>query len=258
MRPARCTAGRFACPLKADGMTPGSCFAISSRTLVTGHGDVFDFSASPAWQATKLQPGKAVGPSELPEIVSATCRSLSPMIKPDGWASLIPLIEQRLNGYPLSCQSDFEKPMPKLVWPAVVGMILASQVQDINQLMEAAAVLVGLGEGLTPSGDDFLGGYFFCIHLLSELYPELKDWSLWNYLAHLKKWDVLTNPISYSLLIDHAEGHALEPLHRFANALLQGQSTAQLLGCAAELTAVGHSSGWDMLTGFLAGMTVTC
>jgi Protein of unknown function (DUF2877) len=63
----------------------------------------------------------------------------------------------------------------------------------------------------------------------------------------------LTNPISVALLGDmlHARGHA--PLHDLANTLATGLFD-DALDAAARLVCLGHSSGWDILTGFLGGL----
>jgi hypothetical protein len=46
-------------------------------------------------------------------------------------------------------------------------------------------------------------------------------------------------------------------LHQFANGLLQGESVDQLNLNLEKLISVGHSTGWDLLSGFLAGMSAT-
>ena len=112
-----------------------------------------------------------------------------------------------------------------------------------------------MGEGLTPSGDDFLGGLLFGLQLVRKAYPKTLG-SPWNYSTFIEQCKPRTNRISFTLLKDLADGHALEPLHKFASALFQGQSIDQMLPSAEELIHVGHSTGWDLLTGFMVGMTV--
>ncbi len=43
------------------------------------------------------------------------------------------------------------------------------------------------------------------------------------------------------------------PLHGLAHALGSGDDLARAIGAARRLTRIGHSSGWDMLAGFVAG-----
>jgi hypothetical protein len=120
-----------------------------------------------------------------------------------------------------------------------------------------AKSLVGLGDGLTPSGDDFLGGFFFALQLLSHYYPDVLSIPICTYLDFILQSGHLTNPISYAILKDHTDGHSVEPLHQLANGLLRGEPINQLLPSAEQLISLGHSTGWDLLSGFLAGMSVT-
>ena len=48
--------------------------------------------------------------------------------------------------------------------------------RDATGLWEAARRLVGLGPGLTPWGDDLLGGFLFSAWHLGRLYPEECGW----------------------------------------------------------------------------------
>ena len=70
-----------------------------------------------------------------------------------------------------------------------------------------------------------------------------------------EQFELRTNRISLTLLIDHFHGHTLAPLHRFASGLLAGVPYERLVASVEELVRLGHSTGWDLWTGFLAGMT---
>ena len=58
-----------------------------------------------------------------------------------------------------------------------------------------------------------------------------------------------TNRISFALLSDHAAGHACEPAHRLVLALMGRESPETTYRAASDLIRVGHSTGWDLLTG---------
>lgn len=110
----------------------------------------------------------------------------------------------------------------------------------------AALPLLGLGPGLTPSGDDCVGACLFARRLRGF------D-SAWNEAAQslVHAAPGRSNCISAALFGDLARGAAYAPLHQLAAAM--AGDTAGLLGAARALTAIGHSSGWDMLTGFILG-----
>jgi hypothetical protein len=106
-----------------------------------------------------------------------------------------------------------------------------------NSLGREAERLIGLGPGLTPSGDDYLGGVLVALHALARA-PQAD--SLWRWLE--PRLAERTGAISAAHLAAAAAGQAHEALH----AVLAGSSD---LG---ELDAVGHCSGWDSLAGALA------
>jgi hypothetical protein len=62
-----------------------------------------------------------------------------------------------------------------------------------------------------------------------------------------------SHAVSAALFADLAAGRSFAPLHDLAAALASGDD-ATALQAARTLVAIGHSSGWDMLTGFLIGI----
>ena len=128
--------------------------------------------------------------------------------------------------------------------------------EDINLLdiVKGCRGLIGLGSGLTPSGDDFLAAYLFT-HRASEIvsgYRSNTDWE--GIRTWLQNESCRTNAISSTLLLDCAEGVAAAPLHDFVHAVLSEVSLDELMTRARRLAGIGHSSGWDMLTGVHAAI----
>ena len=132
--------------------------------------------------------------------------------------------------------------------------LAASVAEDNAVAFESAALpLLGLGLGLTPSGDDFVGACLFARRLRGDF---LSSPSWQDAATNLTRAAaVRSNSISAALFGDLACGAAYAPLHELA-AALRG-SDAALLAAARALTAIGHSSGWDMLTGFMLGAGAT-
>jgi Protein of unknown function (DUF2877) len=103
-----------------------------------------------------------------------------------------------------------------------------------NALADEAAQLIGLGPGLTPSGDDFFGGMLVALRLAGRA---MQADGLWRWLQpHLK---ARTSAISAAHLAAAAAGEAHEALH----AVLSGDLNLE------RLDGVGHCSGWDALAG---------
>ena len=113
-----------------------------------------------------------------------------------------------------------------------------------NALEEEAQVLIGLGPGLTPSGDDYLGGVLIALHQLGRV---TQARGLWRWLEP-RLWR--TSAISAAHLGAAAAGEGHEALHACLLALCTpGADWGAVL---AQLDAVGHCSGWDSLAGVVA------
>ena len=126
--------------------------------------------------------------------------------------------------------------------------------QDLRFVTRIGIEMIGLGPGLTPSGDDFLGGLFFAARSLHQAYPEDFFWdedAVFDLLGWAK---TRTHPISYTVFSDLALGHGPEPLHDLLGGLLEGRGFNPILEAALRVSAIGHSSGWDMLAGAVTGM----
>ena len=104
---------------------------------------------------------------------------------------------------------------------------------------DGAAGLVGLGPGLTPSGDDLIGGALCALHAAGRdrITARLAGWAL--PLARSR-----TNRISYAHLACAAEGECAEAVNDAIVAIIAGEP-ADL----ARINALGHTSGWDALAG---------
>lgn len=106
-----------------------------------------------------------------------------------------------------------------------------------NALGNEAEQLIGLGPGLTPSGDDYLGGMLVALRLAGR---GVQADGLWRWLQ--PRLAQRTSPISAAHLAAAAAGQAHQALHEVLNGKLDLE----------ELDAVGHCSGWDALAGAVA------
>jgi hypothetical protein len=123
---------------------------------------------------------------------------------------------------------------------------------DPARAVEAARALIGLGPGLTPAGDDLTGGAFFARALLAR--AGVVDAAAWGGAGAAVRTAAarLTHPIGVALLGDLLVGEGWAPLHELATALAQDDD-GTALHAAGRLTSLGHSSGWDLLAGFIIG-----
>jgi hypothetical protein len=106
-----------------------------------------------------------------------------------------------------------------------------------NALGNEVEILVGLGPGLTPSGDDYLGGILVALRQLGRA---AQAEALWRWLQ--PRLAERTSAISAAHLVAAAAGEGHEALHEVLNGSLNLE----------KLAAVGHCSGWDALAGAAA------
>ena len=115
-----------------------------------------------------------------------------------------------------------------------------------NALGHEAAQLIGLGPGLTPSGDDYLGGVLVALRWVGR---GTQADSLWRWLE--PQLAQRTSPISAAHLAAAAGGEVHEVLHDVL-ADLAAWEAPDLLPSLSRLDALGHTSGWDALAGIVA------
>ena len=120
--------------------------------------------------------------------------------------------------------------------------------QDLDALQAASLRLLGLGVGLTPSGDDLVGAVFFTLHHAPIDLGTSALAALCKRIRHAAQ--TATNPISAALLDDMLQGSSYRALHELLDAL-HTQHRPAIDDAVRALLRVGASSGADMLAGVL-------
>lgn len=117
------------------------------------------------------------------------------------------------------------------------GGILCGDREEVSLQCKAC---IGLGQGLTPSGDDMLLGTLAALHMYRP------DWA--EFLGkEILPLTTRTNDISRSYLELAVQGYAATPVIRAAEHPDSIESVELLL-------SVGHSSGCDILEGMLTAV----
>jgi hypothetical protein len=178
-----------------------------------------------AWSTASLARGLA-----------ALADALPPPLPVDGLARLLRPADAASCATPLLASAQ-----APAVYLAELCADAATAGRDIAA--ERIAPLIGLGPGLTPSGDDYLGGVLIALALTGR--TTLRD-RLWDALApHLA---TRTGDISRAHLAAAAEGLGAAPIHALLAAILADRTLA-IAECLAAVAAIGHTSGWDALAG---------
>lgn len=119
----------------------------------------------------------------------------------------------------------------------------ALRAERAETLARPAVLLLGLGPGLTPSGDDLLGGMMLALSALGHV--PLRN-SLWDVLA--PELGDLTHEISAMHLALAADGLGSAVIHQALAAII-GIDQADRPNDIAAAGRIGHTSGWDTLAG---------
>ncbi|HEX6137916.1 MAG TPA: DUF2877 domain-containing protein, partial [Casimicrobiaceae bacterium] len=103
-------------------------------------------------------------------------------------------------------------------------------------------------------GDDLVGAALFARNAIA---PAPSDAARWRAVTArlVDACDARSHPIGAALFRDLASGESFAPLHALAAALASDAPQKTRLDAARALVAIGHSSGWDMLAGFIVGVT---
>lgn len=109
--------------------------------------------------------------------------------------------------------------------------------------------LLGLGPGLTPSGDDLLAGILIAWHHLGAFAAS-------NRLSInlLEASAARTTPISQAHLMAASRGYGAAPLHHLLNSLTADRR-AEVAEALDVVAKIGHSSGMDAIAGMVLALT---
>lgn len=144
--------------------------------------------------------------------------------------------------------SDGQLGIVDVARPIVAALILALETRDLSAAAEVATDLVGLGPGLTPSGDDALVGIEAAFHAL--------DWPAAGFMAlAIDDVEDRTTALAATLLRHAAAGEFAERLHTLLAALI-GSEDESIATAIDRAAAWGATSGMDCLVGVLIGLDV--
>jgi hypothetical protein len=151
-------------------------------------------------------------------------------------------------------RSAFEEASAELVLRRTAALEAAVRDADPAATAAAALDLVGLGAGLTPTGDDILTGLAVTAASrgmrLAAVQPALRS-ALGGVAL-----DSLTTAVSAATLREAADGRGRQRLHDLLATVATPGAGAYLAAAIQRVLAIGHSSGADILTGVRLGLAV--
>ncbi|MEW5941016.1 MAG: DUF2877 domain-containing protein [Chloroflexota bacterium] len=136
---------------------------------------------------------------------------------------------------------------------ALRELLEATRRYDLTLAASSIRALIGLGSGLTPSGDDLLVGYLAGLWCAVGSQSERA-----RFVSELGEVIIQrssqTNEISRAFLSHAAQGQVSSLLANLAEAICMGWNPDRVLAAAECAMQVGHTSGMDAVTGLLVGL----
>lgn len=237
-------------------LLPGDPFQVKGRALAFPAGIWVNAANADAWKPHELPSDCRFTPNE---IYKKSRRLYSHLlgIPRTGFGRFIEHILALAGRGNLPGTPQFSDHVLQSAWPAVLAIAQASICRDLVAILPQMKNTIGLGEGLTPSGDDFLGGLFFGLHALNELSLIEPGLDMDIVEKELGLIADRTNLISSTVLKDLVRGQGLETIHDLFRLLVAEESSEPAFQVARRLASIGHSTGWDVMTGLLVGLLWT-
>ncbi len=240
---------------EASGLVPGAPARRHGARLVVDGRFAFTFTEASVWRPALL-PGSWTA-ADLGRGLDAVAAWARQVVPADSLGPLIPGLAGRQGtaGEETFTESPFLRAASAAT--AVLRAWLEGALGDGGMRegedearLRGAAGLIGLGPGLTPSGDDFVGGAMIALRAFGhgDTADRLAAWAL--PLAGTR-----TGAISYAHLACAAEGEGAAALHKTL-AALGTPGAPGLAGHLGAIDAIGHTSGWDALAGAVTAAAV--
>lgn len=228
----------------------------SLQTLTPGlraaaRGGILRFDSSPFTVDLR---GAPVWKCRVPEL-NLDMGSLSAQ---QAWSTVWDLLnrEQRLRHADLVAddlfQADAGSPLSQRISRPVTSLITSTQGFDVRGARRAAGQMIGLGPGVTPSGDDILIGFLAGLWSMAGQNKQQLGF-IHSFGTELIQLARQTGEISRTYIYHTAQGQFSSSLSHLAEAIATGDDVEELTQTALR---VGHSSGMDSVTGLLIGLCV--
>jgi hypothetical protein len=167
----------------------------------------------------------------------------------EGFGQLVHHIENIISG--TSFNGDQLNQVSRSGLPNIITLVSAVKSEDFELVRQSAKNLVGLGQGLTPSGDDLLAGFMAGfrwtvnsfngdVHSVDEINRTI---------AHVAEG---TTMLSKQLLTRAADGEVNEAVEGLLEAILACQ-TEDVKSATEKVLVIGETSGVDSIAGILLG-----
>lgn len=154
--------------------------------------------------------------------------------------------------YSQTFMNDMEKMLYRFLKERSSMLIDSLEKNEIADLDVSIKKLVGLGHGLTPSGDDFLTGIALVLNSRKDYDKQLVEKFNSLLIGHATR----TNVISQNQLQLAISKQSLAPIVTFINELYDNPNSSQVSKSLEAVLSVGSSSGSDIVYGIVSGIKI--
>ena len=228
------------------GLQPGMVWLVERGVIVIPVANLrLDLQQSQPWNPRPQLASGGCPPKRLQENLALLEAYLAAHTAPDGLAGLA-----RLHPETPAEKANAGSLLLQTAWSATQKLLDGIVQQRIALARQGINELIGLGPGLTPSGDDVLTGLIASLLVLGEsvgqpvtFYQRLSAEVL--AIAYSR-----TNKLSITWIEYAGRGEVAEHLGRLFAALIQAD-TSILEKAAQKVLSTGATSGGDILTGII-------
>ena len=230
---------------------------LSLQSLTVGlraasRGGILRFDSSPLTVDLR---GAPVWKCRVPELNM----DMEPPVTQKAWSTAWDLLnkEQRLKNTDIIVADDLFQAnagstLSRRISEPVMELATSAQQFDHQGAVSAAKKMIGLGPGVTPSGDDILIGFLAGLWSMAGQ-NQTQISFIRSFGAELVQLARQTSEISRTYIYHATQGQFSSSLSHLAEAIAKGEAVEEALQAAMH---VGHSSGMDSVTGLLIGLCV--
>jgi hypothetical protein len=143
-------------------------------------------------------------------------------------------------------------PLSRRISQPMMELAASAEQFDAQGALHAAGKMIGLGPGVTPSGDDILIGFLAGLWSMAGQ-NQTQISFIRSFGAELVQLAKQTSKISRTYIFHATQGQFSSSLSQLAEAIATGGDVET---AAQTAMRVGHSSGMDSVTGLLIGLCV--
>jgi hypothetical protein len=214
----------------------GRVVAHGPRLVCPGHFSI-DLDGAAIWHADLPDLSAVVQSQRLEQMVTELERLVDREGQPGG-------IRPRRGA-----QGTIEQEVSRVLDLAAHALVRSLAAGDLAAAIAWAERLIGLGPGLTPSGDDFVTGLAAVIASPGTRMHALLPWVQ----ELVRDSEPRTNVISWTAMHEAAHGRVRESITAVLRAVAAGDPEA-LRPAARKVIRIGKTSGTDIVTGVQAGL----